>query len=194
MREASKAMRRRYIEDKTGQFAWFRLFRGKGIDVGCGPDKLPFEECIGFDKEDGDANRLGEHFPVGTFDYLHASQCLEHMLDPTSALISWLAVVKKGGHLVISVPDWCLYEGMEWPSRFNPDHKSTWSLWLTGSPAPCHIHVPSWLAEFSELADIKLCRLVDTNYDYTKPSSVDQTLEESDGVEAFIEFVLKKTV
>lgn len=192
MREASKAMRRRYIEDALGKFPWMKLFRGDGIDVGCGPDKIPFSRCMAFDKEQGDANDLTQFFPPNKFSYLHSSQSLEHMIDPEAALRSWIAVVKPRGHIIVTVPCWELYEGMVFPSRFNPDHKSTWSLWQKGSPAPIHIYLPEWSQKFKDVAKVVRCELVDNNYDYHIGTTIDQTLPEDAGVEAFIEFVLQK--
>lgn len=192
MKEASKAMRRRYIEDALGVFPWMKLFRGDGIDVGCGPDKIPFDRCVAFDKEQGDANDLRAYFPLNHFSYLHSSQSLEHMTDPEAALRSWIAVVKPRGHIIVTVPSWELYEGMVFPSRYNPDHKSTWSMWQKGSPAPIHILVPEWLRKFKDTAKVLRCQLVDNNYDYHIGSTRDQTLPEEAGVEAFIEFVLQK--
>lgn len=191
MNEASKAMRRRFIEDRTGVFPWWPLFRGDGIDVGCGPDKIPFSKCCAFDKEHGDANDLREIFAAGRFSYLHASQSLEHMIDPAKALASWIDVVKPRGHIIVTVPDFVLYEGMVFPSRYNPDHKSTWSMWFKDSVAPIHCYLPQWLEQF-ENTKVVLCRVVDTNYDYKIGTKQDQTLSESRGVEAFLEFVLKK--
>lgn len=191
MNEASKAMRRRFIEDQTGVFPWMKLFTGVGIDVGCGPDKIPFDACTAFDLEQGDANDLTGYFKAGEFDYLHASQCLEHMRDPVSALTSWIEVVKPGGHLIVTIPDFVLYEGLIFPSRFNSDHKSTWSIWLKDSPAPIHCYLPSWLLQFANVEIIR-CTVVDNNYDYKVLTKRDQTYDEEDGVEAFIEFVLRK--
>lgn len=125
MNETSKALKRRNEEQQEGKFNWERVFRGRGIDIGCGPDKLPFHNCEGFDIEEGDANRLSDHFQGETFDYIHSSQCLEHMQRPSVAFENWLCLLKPNGYAVTTVPDWCLYEGMIWPSRYNPDHKST---------------------------------------------------------------------
>jgi SAM-dependent methyltransferase len=191
MNETSKAMRRRWCEDTEGVFPWKSVFDGRGIDIGPGDDKLPFDDCQPFDKEHGDANRLSEYFPRASFDYLHSSQSLEHMIDPCLALRDWLQVVKPGGHVIVTVPSWELYEGMLWPSRWNPDHRSTWSISLRGSPAPIHVFVPDFLQGFP--VKVELCRLVATNYDYKLGSSLDQTWDESDSVEAFLEFVLKKS-
>ena len=189
-RESSKAMRRRWCEAAEGKFPWKKIFKGRGIDVGCGDDPLPFPGCQPFDQQHGDANKLSSYYPPGHFDYLHSSQSLEHMLDPREALADWLKVVKSGGHLIITVPSWELYEGMRFPSVFNPDHKSTWSMTLPKSSAPIHILVPEYLQTLD--VEVLICRQVDTNYDHRIGTKKDQTWEESDGVEAFIELVLKK--
>lgn len=195
MNEASKAMRRRFVEHHSGGFQWLELFRGaRGIDVGCGDDMIPFTNCEPFDQAQGDANNLREYFADNTFAYLHASQCLEHMTDPKAALDSWISVVRPRGYLIISVPDFILYEGGRWPSIWNPDHKSTWSMTLKGSLAgDRHVFVPEFLRHVD--ASVVRCEHVDTNYDYSKLlSTEDQTFSESRGVEAFIEFVLRKKI
>lgn len=191
MNETAKAMRRRFIEDSTSVFPWMKLFRGKGIDVGCGPDKLPFDGCIGFDKEDGDANKLSTYFPDTKFDYVHASQALEHMIDPSAALQDWAKVVKHNGHIIFSVPDWVLYEGCQFPSRYNPDHRSTWSMYYRQSNAPIHCYVPEFLSNAAPLATVMRAKLIDKNYDYKIMTTKDQTYIEENGVEAFIEVVLR---
>ena len=191
MNETSKAMRRRMIEDELGIFNWSQIIKGKGIDVGCGPDKVWDENCIAFDQEQGDANKISEYFE-DKFDYLHASQCLEHMHDPYSAMVEWLKIVKSGGHAIISIPDWTLYEGWVWPSRYNPDHKSTWSFTFEQSPSKHHVNIYKFLDKLSPYCYAKRVMLVDNNYNYSAPTSVDQTFEESNGVEAFIEMVLCK--
>lgn len=191
MNETAKAMRRRFVESQTGKFCWMKIFRGKGIDVGCGPDKLPFDECIGFDKEDGDANYLSNYFEPESFDYLHASQALEHMISPTLALQDWARVVKPKGHIIFSVPDWVLYEGCQFPSKYNPDHKSSWSLFYHKSNAPIHCYIPEFLADTVPQAEVCRAALVDHEYDYKTLWSKDQTWVESDCVEAFIEVVLR---
>lgn len=188
MKESSKAMERRFKSEMSPLFK--KIFQGNGIDIGAGDDLIKVDDVVGFDVEDGDANHLDKYFPEESFDFIHASQCLEHMRDPKAALQSWLKVLRKNGYAVISVPSWELYEGMIWPSRFNPDHKSTWSLWQAGSPAPIHVCLPEWLSNFD--CDLIYCDLIDTNYNYKIGTSVDQTYPYENRVEAFIEFVLQK--
>lgn len=191
MNETSKAMRRRMIEDELGVFNWSQIISGKGIDVGCGPDKVWDDNCMAFDQEQGDANKISEYFS-DKFDYLHASQCLEHMHDPFASMVEWLKIVRSGGHAIISIPDWTLYEGRVWPSRYNPDHKSTWSFTFEQSPSRHHVNIYKFLEMLSPYCYAKRVMLIDNNYNYSVPASVDQTFEESNGVEAFIEMVLCK--
>lgn len=190
MKESKKAMNRRL--GSVHKDFWNSVFKGKGIDVGAGDDPISIAEVVPFDVQDGDANNLHHYFPAEHFDFLHASQCLEHMHDPKLALDSWMKVVKKGGFAVITVPSWELYEGMIWKSRFNPDHKSTWSLWQKGSPAPHHAFLPEWLHKNFPDLHVMMCHLIDTNYSYSIGTSIDQTYTFENSVEAFIEFVLLK--
>jgi SAM-dependent methyltransferase len=192
--ETSKAMKRRWKEDDdTGQPFWGNMFKGGiGIDVGCGPDKLPFENCIGFDVQDGDANDLSKYFPDNHFDYIHASHVLEHMIDPRKAFESWIKVLKPWGNIIGEVPSWELYEGKRDRSIWNPDHRSTWSMWsLMGGRELPHYYAPLFFTSFDELNMHRL-HLVDSNYDYTIGSSIDQTNTPGNEVECFIEFVLQK--
>lgn len=188
MKETSKAMRRRWADET---FPWKLIFTGKGIDVGSGDDPIRDLDCVPFDQKDGDANRLSSYFPPNHFNWLHSSQSLEHMVDPNLAIRDWLKVVKPGGYLICTVPSWELYEGMIWPSRWNGDHKSTWSLWQKGSPAKIHVFVPEFLGSLLPSTTM-LIRLVDANYDYKVGTRIDQTYKFENGVEAFIEFVIQK--
>lgn len=190
MKETTKAMRRRMREAvMRGMLLWPTVLKGKGIDVGCGDDPLDAPGCIHFDQKDGDANVLHTLFPHGSFDYIHASQSLEHMNTP-DVLWDWMLLLKPGGHAIVTVPSWELYEGMTWPSRFNGDHKSTWSMNLQGSPAPHHVHVPSWIASRCDIAIHRLSRQLDVGYDYKLGPWVDQSL--GDTCEPWIEFVLMR--
>lgn len=192
MKETSKATERRLEE---GLF-WKDIFKGKGIDVGAGDDPLIWNgtEIKPFDIEDGDANQLSTYFEAETYDFLHASQCLEHMHNPWLALLDWSKVVKKGGYLIITVPDFVLYEKLNFPSIWNPDHKSTWSNLVKGSWAPYHVYIPDLINYVEKkIGEVILTRLVDRNYDYYKGVNIDQTFNFDDKVECFQEIVIKKT-
>src|SRR5688572_21561437 len=110
------------------------VLRGRGIDIGCGPDPVMPEVCR-FDVDDGDANVITRHVRE-QFDYVYSSHCLEHMRDPRAALREWWQLVKPGGHLFFIVPDEDLYEQGMFPSRFNADHKATFTVSKTSSWSP----------------------------------------------------------
>jgi len=139
MWEQSKAAKRRFND---GAFL-SRYFVGRGLDIGGKPDPLAqyagvfprMESVKTWDLEDGDAQLLA---PVAdaTFDFVHASHSLEHMRDVHEAIGNWIRVLKPRGHLVVTVPDEDLYEQGVWPSRFNPDHKWTFTLAKASSWSP----------------------------------------------------------
>lgn len=188
-KETSKAMKRRWAEHDAGGFPWREIFAGDGLDVGSGDDPLTCARA--FDLPDGGGDDLTDFFPPGTqFDWIHGSQVLEHMLDPVQAFYSWLAMLKPGGHIIATVPDWELYEKQTWPSKWNAGHRSTWSMGVRDTPAPIHCYLPHWLYKFH--AEQILCRVIDNNFDYGLIPEIDQTLDPEKGVEAFIEFVLRK--
>lgn len=222
--ETSKGMRRRKVEQQQGIFDWDKIFKGTGIDVGVGDDPIfmmpeddynnwrpahPREGVVWFDLPSckdtwptrgpfvgGDANKLSTYFQPEQFDWLYASQCLEHMHSP-DVFHDWLKIVKVGGYAVILVPSWELYEGKVWPSPKNHEHQITWSVTATKTPAPQHIHVPTWLNSISYIEPL-LCRQLDYNYDYDIGVTEDQSLKNGqDGphnnVEPWIEFVVRKT-
>src|SRR4051794_2701011 len=111
MHEASKTnvLRSRDFPEK--------FLRGRVLDIGAGSDLVcSWAEC--FDKGNGDANTIDKYFEPNTFDCVHSSHCLEHMIDPVSALASWWSILKPGGFLIIVVPDEDLYEQRIWPSLF----------------------------------------------------------------------------
>jgi SAM-dependent methyltransferase len=102
------------------------IFFGRGIDIGCGPDPV-MPDCRRFDLEDGDANEVSIYVQE-QFDYVYSSHCLEHMHKPAMTILDWWKLVKPGGYLFILVPDEDLYEQGVFPSRFNDDHKATFTI------------------------------------------------------------------
>jgi SAM-dependent methyltransferase len=173
-----------------------RYFAGCGLDVGGGQDSLALyvelfpliKSVVIYDAPQGDAQKLAN---VGdeSFDFLFSSHCLEHMRDPTEALDNWIRVVKRGGHLVVSVPDEDLYEQGVWPSTFNRDHKMTFTLAKKTSWSPVSVNVLSLLLLFSDKVKPLSVITTDHAYRYRLPR-FDQT--QTPLSECAIEFVLKK--
>lgn len=175
-----------------------RYFVGRGLDVGGGGDTLalfqeffPMATSIScYDVENGDAQVL-RNVASESFDFLYSSHCLEHMRDVREALSNWLRVVRSGGHLVIQVPDEDLYEQGQWPSRYNSDHKFTFTISKVKSWSPVSVNLLDLLKEFSPLAKIISLAQIDQGFRTRMvPAGVDQT--RTPLAECGIEFVLKK--
>lgn len=139
-----------------------RVLRGKGIDIGAGSDPVSLE-AKSFDKNDGDANYITKYVNE-TFDFVYSSHCLEHMIDPRKAILEWWKLVKVGGHLFVIVPDEDLYEQGVFPSRFNPDHKATFTISKTKSWSPVSLNLYD-LAKSLEGGEILSLTLQDEGYD-----------------------------
>lgn len=189
MKETKKATLRRLND--IG-FPWRDVFAGNVLDVGAGDDPLewPGATVIPFDKEQGDANAIAQFFAPNYLDCVHGSQVMEHLHNPQDFLRQCLSIVKPGGWVVMTIPDFDLYEGGIFPSRYNGDHKTTWSLWRKTPPTKFpHVFVP-------DLRTVLIphqfdCRLVNTNYDWFAQDK-DQTFIHENLVEAFIEILIRK--
>ena len=135
---------------------------GKGIDIGCGRDPVA-EGVRTFDLEDGDAERINESVKE-KFDYVFSSHCLEHLDSPEKALSGWWSLVKKGGHLILIVPDEDLYEQGCWPSRFSQGHKHTFTIHKDKSWSPVSINLTGMLERLG--GKIVLMERQDDGHDY----------------------------
>lgn len=178
--ESSKARQRRLNEGYSSKY-----FKGAGIDIGCGEDPLT-PDCRKWDLEQGDAQEL-VGIDRSSFDWVYSSHCLEHLRHPWLALARWWEVLRPGGILMVVVPDEDLYEQGCWPSRFNHDHKWTFTIHKTKSWSPVSLNL---LQLASSLPDHKVitCRLCDQGYTYG-PEIWDRTLGNA---EAQIELILEK--
>lgn len=192
MYEASKALMRRMHDSRFAT----RYFVGHGIDIGCGPDPVSqyaqqfplMKGCRGWDLADGDAQLLAS---VGdaSFDFVHSSHCLEHMVDPPAALNHWLRVLKPGGHLIVTVPDEDMYEQGVFPSTFNSDHKWTFTMHKARSWSPKSLNLMHLLADVADLAQTVKVEQLDASFRFID-RRFDQTTTPVG--ECAIEFVLRK--
>jgi ubiquinone/menaquinone biosynthesis C-methylase UbiE len=158
MYEASKSAKRRYY---SGNFS-NKYFVGHGIDIGGKPDPLGqygeiftrMQSVRVWDLEDGDAQYM-RGINNNTFDFVHASHCLEHMVDVQEALRNWIRILKPGGYIIITVPDEDMYEQGYWPSQYNFDHKHTFTIHKKQSWSPVSINILEMLIIFSDLLKIE---------------------------------------
>lgn len=181
MREASKAAQRRGRD--------YKYIKGRVLDIGCGPDPCSkyydgITEFKGWDLPDGDAQYL-KGAPDDYYDCVHSSHSLEHMVDPATSLRRWVQVTKKGGYLVITVPDEEMYERLMWPSRFNGDHKWSFTTFYR-KRLPRSINVMTMLSKLSNVEVIQVSR-IEEGFDPLIMG--DQTLG---AAECCIEIVLRK--
>lgn len=196
MREQTKALPRRRANPE-----YQRYFTGHGLDIGSGPDPLHHSKfdfggmisALPWDKEQGDAQTL-PGVDDESFDFIFASHILEHLTDPWDAIKNWIRATKRGGYLVITVPDWEMYERKQWPSRFSAEHK--WSFTTdrtyrdTGGNT---IYLPDILKWASKLvlypAMLERLQVIREGFIQEMPVHVDQTMGEA---ECAIEFVLRR--
>ena len=142
-----------------------------------------------WDLEDGDAQLLAS-VADASFDFVHSSHCLEHLVTiRREGLRNWLRVVKPGGHVIVTVPDEDLYEQGVFPSTFNRDHKWTFTIHKPASWSPKSVNVLSLLSALGPAAQVVKVELLDATYRYTLPR-YDQTVTPIG--ECGIEFVLRR--
>lgn len=192
MYEASKALMRRMHDSRFAT----RYFVGHGIDIGCGPDPVSqyvqqfplMKGCRGWDLADGDAQLLAS-VADASFDFVHSSHCLEHMVDPPTALDHWLRVLKPGGHLIVTVPDEDMYEQGVFPSTFNSDHKWTFTMHKARSWSPKSLNLMHLLAGLADRAQTIKLEQLDASFRFID-RRFDQTTTPVG--ECAIEFVMRK--
>ncbi len=142
-----------------------------------------------WDLEDGDA-QLMAGVADASFDFVHSSHCLEHMRDPVEALRHWVRILKPGGHLVVTVPDEDLYEHGFWPSRFNGDHKWTFTIAKPASWSARSINVADLLAGMADQLSVERLVLQADFFQERWDRAFDQT--GFPPTECAIEFVARK--
>jgi SAM-dependent methyltransferase len=192
MRECSKSIGRRLSDSNFVR----KYFVGDGIDIGGKPDPLllytelfPLIKSVRmWDWEDGDAEFMNG-VADGTYDFVFASHCLEHIRDPKVGIANWFRILKPGGHLIVNVPEEDLYEQGVFPSTHNLDHKHTWTMFKTRSWSDKSVNSLELLMSLGEAADIRKIEVIDSAYRYDLPR-VDQTL--SPVAECAIEMIVRK--
>lgn len=154
------------------------------LDIGCGKNKIDLL-AKGWDiaKGDGDAVELKGIEPE-SFATVYSSHLLEHLDDPMKALARWWEVLRTGGHLIITVPDEDLYEQGKWPSLFNPDHRTTWTIHKTKSWSPVSKNLVDLIRNLPGHKILSL-RILDTRYDHQCSISDQPTAERQ--VEAIVQ-------
>lgn len=132
---------------------------GVGIDIGFGGAAPIVESAICIDRD-----RVGPHgrrwpihmvcdafqslpFETSSLGYVYSSHCLEDAIDTVGVLYEWCRVIRRGGHLVLFLPDQFTYE--QYCRRHgtlpNQDHKhSDFSLNYVTHCLPISMFIVHW--------------------------------------------------
>jgi len=192
MRECSKSIVRRLSDPNFIN----KYFVGHGLDIGGKPDPLSmyqglFSRCLSvrtWDLEDGDGQFL-QGVPNESFDFIHSSHCLEHLVDPVEGLKNWLRVIRQGGYLIITVPDEDLYEQGVFPSNLNGDHKWTFTIYKPTSWSSRSLNLIDVVRELGLTAEVLRIEQLNSTYRFDFPR-LDQTLTPIG--ECGIELIIRK--
>jgi ADP-heptose:LPS heptosyltransferase/predicted SAM-dependent methyltransferase len=127
--------------NESGKVVWETTpyVRGRGLDLGCGPDKV-WPHAIGVDNY-SDTQLFGiqmkpdvvcnvtklDVFGSASMDFVYSSHVLEHIADYESALKEWWRVLKPSGFLILYLPDEDEYPKVG-EEGANPDHKHNISI------------------------------------------------------------------
>lgn len=87
------------------------------------------------------------------------------MFNLHAALLGWWSLIKPGGYLVLVIPDEDLYEQGYWPSRFNNDHKATFTMKKGGSWSPVSHNIIDLVKSLPEV-EIVSAEVQDSHYDH----------------------------
>jgi len=100
---------------------------GKGVDLGCGTDKLN-SSALGVDRYPyhevdflSDVTKL-DYFENNFFDYVYSSHTLEDIDDTKKTLKEWWRILRPGGFLILYLPHRSHYPNIGTPGS-NPAHK-----------------------------------------------------------------------
>ena len=172
MNETSKL-----IEKRRALGIYDKYFVGSGLEIGGWNDPLivdgkPIKQHT---LPDGSTHELP--FADGSFDFVYASHVLEHFKSPEVVLREWLRVARE--YVYFAVPDFFLYEKGIWPSKFNANHYSRFTV------KSMEILL-KWL---EDVCTVEFCRIEDNGYDYAAGQRIDQTRGKAS---AQIEVCLKK--
>ena len=191
--ETSKAMIRRLHDSRFIN----TYFKGSGIDIGAGEDSVGkfknqfplMTDVKAWDRNDGDGQYMAS-VADETYDFVHSSHCLEHLVDPYVSFKNWIRICKPGGHIITCVPDEDLYEQGVFPSTMNYEHQtSSWTISKEKSWSFASINIFDFLNYFRSDIEILKVELINSTYDYNLQTRSDQTY----GIaESAIEFIVRK--
>ena len=116
-----------------------KLCIGKGLDVGCGEEKI-HKDAIGIDFTSAHGRKpdkfaLADDLPFddNSLDYIVSCHLLEHVADTKKVLKEWWRVLREGGTVGLSVPhgtnDSSAVYTIEHLSAFTPELLKLFLYW-----------------------------------------------------------------
>src|SRR5574342_461582 len=120
--------------DKIREILHPMYLDGAVLDMGCGNHKIK-PAAVGVDgrKLDGVDIHLANERDIYMLSYredigcdyhaVFSSHCLEHLRNPTMAIDDWSRLIKKGGYLILYLPDRNRYS-----NEGNLEHMYDWDL------------------------------------------------------------------
>ena len=170
----------KWYEKRLANGDYKKYINGDILDIGAGTDpvKSPFGITREWDLPHGDGQYLAGILD-NSVDCVYSSHSLEHMVDIEITLTNWIRVLKPKGYLYMVIPDYDLYEKGKWPSKYNPDHKHSFSINKTRADVGRQNHWNICFDIFPILkklnVEIKEVKLGDFGFDYNNFEE-DQTL------------------
>ena len=123
-----------------------KYFPGYGLDIGYGGMKV-VNNCKGVDFEDTDVQFM-KGFKNSEYDFVYSSHTLEHMDNVEIAVSNWKRLIKKGGYLILYIPDRDLYEKkLDLPSQWNKDHKHFFTMYKQNDGSVSTIPIIPFISE-----------------------------------------------
>ena len=114
-----------------------QFIAGTVLEIGHGGGRPIVDHAICLDRAVGDPRRAtcGEHpthivgnafgtlpFADGSLDAVYSSHVLEDSSDPATVLAEWIRVLKRGGRLVLFLPDQRTYDRYCYANNQEPNH------------------------------------------------------------------------
>src|ERR1035438_4721748 len=159
------------------------------LDIGSGPDPItPWARGWDIVHGDGDGQKLAG-VDDNSYDIVFSSHFIEHLHDPLEGLLNQWRVLRPGGYLIFQLPDEDLYEQGIWPSKYNDDHKHTWTISKAVTWSPASRNIVDYL-KFLPNHKVISMRIIDTGYDYNRIEIIDQS--NVPGVEIAVEVIILK--
>lgn len=126
-----------------------------------------------------------------SFDFVHASQCLQQAVNPGKALARWLDLLKPGGYLVLTVPDEDLARALVQPGENAPDRRASFTICKPAEASPAPVNVLDLVESLSGMASCERVMLM-RDHQADEGTATAASSSANSLAEAAIEVVLRR--